>query len=348
MLTLGTTMYAQMRLDDRMKVDTLTWKDRIALRTNAIDWLLLQANLGVEIDLGAYNYNRWTLLFSGKINWATPHTFTPEWVYDIIEAKVEVRNYWRTHAVEGNYFAEHTTIIDKLFSQRRRNPKYRLPAYYRGFYVALDKFDMRIPVLVDQRHDGKAIQAGFTYGIVKPLYVYRNGSSIDLDLGISAGIAVQNSQTSTYNVDNTEFRIDGEYSGWSLVKMPVINELRASLVYRPGKYHMTSRYRRRYDVDIDYMNFNDSIFIENERIAYTKHVNDSTFNAVRTYYQLKVDSLVKQYPDLAKPYVEKKDNTIRRPADIVDGRLKTTTTNAPASKADKRRKEKEARKGGSK
>lgn len=37
--------------ESRTGVDTLTFAERISLRTNAVDWTLLTPNLGVEFDV---------------------------------------------------------------------------------------------------------------------------------------------------------------------------------------------------------------------------------------------------------------------------------------------------------
>lgn len=340
MLIVSVNMRAQMRLDTRTHVDTLSTIERLAIRTNSIDWLLLQANVGVEYDLTRTNWNRWTIGANVRFNWATPHTFTPEWVYDVKEFKLEFRNYWRTHPVEGRYFAEHTSIIDRAFSQRRKHTRAKLPAYYRGLFLSLTDYDLRIPALIKERTKGYAITAGVLYGIVKPLYIYRNGSSLDLDLGISLGLAATNPEEYKYDKENPSFSLRQEKTGWNLVKMPILNEARIGLVYRLGKYHMTSRYRRRYDVDRDFINYHDSIFNEQERIAYNKRLDDSTFNAVRSFYQHKLDSIVKSDPALQKEHTVK-TTSVRRPADLLepaDTKKKTAKTEEAMPRSERKRK----------
>ena len=48
LLILTSTAVDAQKLDERRVVDTLTMKERIALRTNAIDWALMLPNIGVE------------------------------------------------------------------------------------------------------------------------------------------------------------------------------------------------------------------------------------------------------------------------------------------------------------
>lgn len=48
-------------IETRPYVDTLSTSERISLRTNAVDWLLLVPNIGVEYDVRNLNWNRWTV-----------------------------------------------------------------------------------------------------------------------------------------------------------------------------------------------------------------------------------------------------------------------------------------------
>ena len=43
-------------VDRKPQTDTLSVADRLSVRTNAADWLLLLPNIGVELDLGNKNY----------------------------------------------------------------------------------------------------------------------------------------------------------------------------------------------------------------------------------------------------------------------------------------------------
>ena len=68
-------------IDRRPETDTLSLADRITLRTNAVDWLLLLPNIGVEFDLGNKNWSRWSIGLDVRGNWQTKHTFKPGVVY---------------------------------------------------------------------------------------------------------------------------------------------------------------------------------------------------------------------------------------------------------------------------
>ena len=50
------------------RLDTLSVSDRLSVRTNGTDWLIMVPNMGVELDLGKLNYNRLT----AALNLSTP------------------------------------------------------------------------------------------------------------------------------------------------------------------------------------------------------------------------------------------------------------------------------------
>ncbi|MGN1263397.1 MAG: DUF3575 domain-containing protein, partial [Prevotella sp.] len=160
--------------DKRLKVDTLSLKERIALRTNMIDWALLTPNIGIEFDIKNTNWNRWTAGLHLRGNWESSHTFKPGLVYNLMGVRAEFRNYWRMRDFEEHKLKEHTRFIDKVFSCRRQNPKHPDLIYYRGLYASYNKFSIK---LIGDGYQGSAFTVGATYGIMKPLYVFKNGTS---------------------------------------------------------------------------------------------------------------------------------------------------------------------------
>jgi len=242
--------------------DSLTLADRISLRTNTLDWLLLLPNISAEYDLGCYDYNHWAVGMGFRYNWQTKHHFKPAQVYNLAEVRGEVRYYWHTQKIDTTYnINPHDRIIDKgdtiikkkdywgrLWSTRRFMPKHLNTTYYRGAYVAYDKYSL---LLGKTGRQGKAIQAGFLYGVVKPLYEFKNGNTLDLDLGVSAGLCFA-SYDKYYNDRESDCYPVTGHQDWSIVPFPVINELRFSFIYRFGEYPLTRKYRWRIDVDAAY------------------------------------------------------------------------------------------------
>ena len=99
--------------------DTMPFKDRLSFRTNAIDWVLSTANIGAEFDISNSVYNRYTVGAVLKYNPKSKGTIVPKYVYDLFEAKVEARKYWRT---------------DKNPRTGKQNPHSR---YWRAYYAGV-------------------------------------------------------------------------------------------------------------------------------------------------------------------------------------------------------------------
>lgn len=261
--------------ESKTGVDTLTFAERISLRTNAVDWTLLTPNLGVEFDVKSTNWNRWAVGLTLKTKWNTPATFKNRVFYNITEVRADFRNYWRTRQI-NNKVPAHTGFIDRLFSCRRRVVKHPKTTYYRGAYMSFSDFSIKFG---REGHQGKALSAGITYGIIKPLYAFRTGNTLDLDLGFDAGFVAVNSEKFIYNrVDNCYTRT--KQGSWKVVPFPMPTAARVGFVYRFGSYPITKKYRWRYDADAQYQYRVDSI--ANQRVvdAINKHNRDSVESVI--------------------------------------------------------------------
>ena len=261
--------------ESRTGVDTLTFAERISLRTNAVDWTLLTPNLGVEFDVKSTNWNRWAVGLTLKTKWNTPATFKNRVFYNITEVRADFRNYWRTRQI-NNKVPAHTGFIDRLFSCRRRVVKHPKTTYYRGAYMSFSDFSIKFG---REGHQGKALSAGVTYGIIKPLYAFRTGNTLDLDLGFDAGFVAVNSEKFIYNrADNCYTRT--KQGSWKVVPFPMPTAARVGFVYRFGSYPITKKYRWRYDADAQYQYRVDSI--ANQRVvdAINQHNRDSVESVI--------------------------------------------------------------------
>lgn len=272
--------------ESRTGVDTLTFAERISLRTNAVDWTLLTPNLGVEFDVKSTNWNRWAVGLTLKTKWNTPATFKNRVFYNITEVRADFRNYWRTRQI-NNKVPAHTGFIDRLFSCRRRVVKHPKTTYYRGAYMSFSDFSIKFG---REGHQGKALSAGITYGIIKPLYAFRTGNTLDLDLGFDAGFVAVNSEKFTYNrADNCYTRT--KQGLWKVVPFPMPTAARVGFVYRFGSYPITKKYRWRYDADAQYQYRIDSI--ANQRVvdAINQHNRDSVESVIYKEFWQVYDSV---------------------------------------------------------
>ena len=272
--------------ESRTGVDTLTFAERISLRTNAVDWTLLTPNLGVEFDVKSTNWNRWAVGLTLKTKWNTPATFKNRVFYNITEVRADFRNYWRIRQI-NNKVPAHTGFIDRLFSCRRRVVKHPKTTYYRGAYMSFSDFSIKFG---REGHQGKALSAGITYGIIKPLYAFRTGNTLDLDLGFDAGFVAVNSEKFVFNrADNCYTRTT--QGSWKVVPFPMPTAARVGFVYRFGSYPITKKYRWRYDADAQYQYRIDSI--ANQRVvdAINQHNRDSVESVIYKEFWQVYDSV---------------------------------------------------------
>lgn len=284
-------------VDKSMRVDTLSLAERLSFHTNMVDWTLLIPNAGIEFDVHSTNWNRWAVGLDVRYNWQTSHTFKSGLVYNIMGARFYFRNYWRTRQTEPrdeeNKFDKtykiypHTRFLDRVFSCRRNRVRHPGLLFYRGAYLSYNKFSIKL--LGSEGYQGSAVTAGFTYGIVKPLYVFKNGNSLDVDLGISAGLAL-----ASYD----KYRHDRENDCYPVTKraqsgvFPVVSDLHVGFVYRLGRYPVTKKYRWRYDCDQVYKDRIDSIYSAKMSAAEKKYTEDSITESVSKDFWHCYDSIM--------------------------------------------------------
>ena len=250
MLVSSSCVFAQKKMADDHKLDSLSISDRISLRTNGVDWMMLLANFGVEFDLGKYNWSRNAIGLNVRANWNTKHTYNPGVVYNLFEVRGEFRNYWHTRKTT-NDLGPHRHTYEKILSGRRRRPKHPRTTWYRGGYLAYDDYSF---LFGKEGIQGQAYTLGFQYGVIRPLYIFQSGKSVDLDFGFSAGFCLTDYEKFTHDSQTSSYTtIPGSKTGLKIVPFPILTEARVGLVYRVGsKANIYTKYRWRYDVDLKY------------------------------------------------------------------------------------------------
>lgn len=277
------------------KPDTLGVMERLSIGTNVADWAFLMPNLNLEYELRSVTWNRWTVGLKVRGNWQTHHEIKPALVYNVMEARAEMRYYWRTRLIDREH-PRHTTFVGRLMSCRRSSLKHPNTTYYRGAYLSMSKFSL---MLTGTGRQGSAASAGLLYGIVKPLYQFANGNALDFDLGVSGGL---------YFLHYDKYELDRESNcyhrlsskGWHLMPFPMLNELRLGLVYRltrSPRHQLPERYRWRFDVDRDYREAIVERVKEENRIKDEQATELKSVNDVQKYFDKVFD---KNYPVLLK------------------------------------------------
>lgn len=286
---------AQVKDKGKEKEDSLAlvldFNDRIAFRTNFVDWVLTTPNIGVEIDLGNKTYNHWTVGFNVRGNWNTSHTFNPGVVYNISGARADVRYYYRMRKIGGygNVAGEGAGVyppapkglLNKLFSCRREEPKHPDITYYRGLYASYNKFSIK---LGNEGKQGSAFTLGFTWGFIKPLYVFKSGNSMDLEMGISAGVAYAQYDKYKHDRESNCYPVVGT-EDWGVVPHPVLSDLRVGLVYRLGNTTVKEKYAWRYDVDQAYRDSLNKMMTDKNNERITKETWDAGYGGIDSLFK---------------------------------------------------------------
>lgn len=226
-------LYAQNR--GKEVIDTIPRIGQWAFRTNAIDWALTLPNIAVEYDLSNNMHNKLSVSAQVKYNWNTAHKFKPGSVFNIFDARIEGRRYFRTTNRPPNYRPDSVKVSlwkrlrEEVFTDKWPTPRY-WRAYYGGVYTNYSSYSIK---LGKRGVQGTGLGIGFSYGYVTPLYTYRNGHSIDFELGGSLGFMFASRNVYEHDPESNCYPIIKEKSkGMSLIPYPLITDLRIAFVYR--------------------------------------------------------------------------------------------------------------------
>ena len=187
----------------------ISFAERWAFKTNAVDWVLTTPNIGVEFDLSDKVYNKWTLGAQVKWNGGSNQDFNATLDYKMLDGRLELRRYWRTGLKGG--------------SDSKRIPKF-WRAYYWGIYAGYTNYT----VFIKNGYTGKHASVGASLGWEVPLYAFKRGG-LDLDLGLSAGFIYGKYRKREMQDGQPVFVKEKD---WHLTPYPVPTEIRVGLVYR--------------------------------------------------------------------------------------------------------------------
>lgn len=215
---------------------------RFSIHTNTVNWFLTVPNLGVEFDFLNSPENRFSVLLQGGYNWNSSHSFNPRYVLNVSNVSVELRKYWRTGGTVRGAFSKYetrdTTIsrVRWFFKKFRRNVlsgrTLTNPRDWRAYYVALyGGYDQYSLACFGKGVQGKGINLGVSGGWNVPLFILKNGRSLDLDLGVTVGAKITRFDRYRYISETGCYEYAGS-KGLHVTPYPVIHELRVGLAYR--------------------------------------------------------------------------------------------------------------------
>lgn len=256
---------------DAAKDDTLSFFKRFSFHTNVVDWVLQTPNIGLEFNFSGSPTSRFSILVDGKYNWNTYHSVQPRIVYNVASVRVEARKYWRTGGkYEGHSFskfsrftewdsitvrrddgkdttfarkpdgyeAKDETVSDprwfikrvrrNVFSGRTFRNARMYRAYYGGLYAGYEKYTYSLGRGGIQ---GDSYNFGVSGGYSIPLYFFRKGHSLDLDLGLALGMKMMEYDKFDYE-EETGCYAYTETKGRHFLPYPVLQDIRIGFVFR--------------------------------------------------------------------------------------------------------------------
>ena len=222
----------------------LSFKDRIAIRTNVVDWVLTSPNLAFDYDIVSTAYDKQSVGVGLKYNWNTTHTYIPKRVYNLFDARFDYRFYWRQQPFDNrdNFYGDwerewinSSKGFDKLRARANcfravEKPKPHISLFV-GPYLSFSTFSIKLSAAENSKgRQGLAVGAGLTGGVALPLYGYKNGSALDLEFGGSLGWHFASYDFYTVDIENNEYSQTGHRN--QFVYFPLVSDARLSLVYR--------------------------------------------------------------------------------------------------------------------
>ena len=220
----------------------LSFKDRIAIRTNVVDWVLTSPNFAFDYDIVSTAYDKQSVGVGLKYNWNTTHTYIPQRVYNLFDVRFDYRFYWRQQPFDNreNFYGDwerewinSSKGFDKLRARVNcfravEKPKTHISLFV-GPYLSFSTFSFKLGAAEDSKgRQGLAVGAGLTGGVALPLYGYKNGSALDLEFGGSLGCHFASYDFYTVDFDNNEY----PKTGHRYLFIPFPSDVRVSLVYR--------------------------------------------------------------------------------------------------------------------
>ena len=275
------------------------FKDRIAIRTNVVDWVLTTPNVAFDYDIVSTPYDKQSIGLGLKYNWNTRHTYIPKQVYNLFDLRADYRFYWRQQPYDDReedwerQWLSTAKGWDKLRARINcfravENPKPHI-SIFAGPYLSVSSFSIKLGVSEKSLgRQGTAFGAGLTGGIALPLYGYENGSALDVEFGGSVGWHFASYDLYKADIESNDYPLQGHRNRF--VFFPLVTDARVSLVYRfrsIAKQHTEIDYDlidRRYIAHL-MEGDKEKVNIYNDSISQFKEVLDQRNHEIALYKQ---------------------------------------------------------------
>lgn len=229
--------------DQRLDEGSASFKERIAIRTNVVDWVLTTPNIAFDYDVVNTPYDKKSVGIAFKYNWNTTHTYIPKQVYNLFDLRLDYRFYWRQQPYDerpayGDWergWLKSAKGIDKLRARiscfrGAETPKLDV-SFFVGPYLSGSTFSIKLnPADKALGKQGVVWGGGLTGGVAMPLYGYENGSALDLEIGGSVGWHFASFNLYSVDVESNCYHMQGHHNKWTWY--PLLTDARVALVYR--------------------------------------------------------------------------------------------------------------------
>lgn len=152
-------------------------------------------------------------------------------------------------------------------------------------------------------------------GVIKPFYNFKNGNSMDFELGASAGLCY--AKYDKYRLDRESNCYPVTEAGKTAI-LPMVNDLRVGLVYRFGNYPITKKYRWRIEADAAYyqhlIEVKDSIAQAKEREILETNIHNDIVRRYSEVYDSVLVIVNKQEAERLKQETLKRNAAPQAPA----------------------------------
>lgn len=198
-----------------------SFRERLAFKTNVVNWIGLMPNIGVEMDVSNSVYNKWVVGVQATWNGTVNEVPSQRMQLEVNDYRAEVKRYVKPSMT--------------MKPGKKKTPKF-WRTYYYGVYAGYTQFNL----MWNRGMAGSMWQTGATGGWQVPMYRCKNGGGLDLDLGLSLGFMML--EYNKFKFEN-DLPVMTEEKQKKWLPYPVPTELRVGLVYRfksiKDKYNKT-------------------------------------------------------------------------------------------------------------
>lgn len=232
-------MMSSSTINTDRKYNIKDFKKNIAFSTNTLDWIIVTPNIGLDYDIVKSPYKKMSVGIDLKYRWKNDNDINPYYFYNLFNVNADFRYYWRLHpltswesewlSVSKGFHHAYAVLNCYSSSPKLKEGRTSKKAFYIGPKISFSQYNLK---LSEKGRQGTAFGIGITGGFALPLYGYKDGSALDLDIGGSIGWVNTNYDMFVNDTESNCYPYIG--SEKKTTWYPLVSEARISIVYRFG------------------------------------------------------------------------------------------------------------------